>query len=118
MKCRHTLLLCALPLGLILLTAAAPPADAPPGPIRWEYGRLTADGETYVLVTTHAVYRAELPGVEPANDGTIYRGPMKLTEKRFDRRLYALNVFAGEGWEIEPGADLKQGEWYLVRRKR
>lgn len=108
-------------LGVAVAVLAQPRAATPTvdsTAVRWEYARLTADGDTFVLVTTGAVYRVELPAVEPVTDPTIFRSPTRLTEKRFDRRLYTLNVLAADGWEIEPGADLRPGEWYLVRRRR
>lgn len=122
MNLKHSIVAASLALFCslaVLLAAAPPPAPGPAAPgERYQYARISPVEDTFVLVTADAVYRVELPVVEPPVDPTVYRGNMKLSERRFDRRLYALNVFAAEGWEIEPGADLKPGEWYLVRRRR
>ncbi|MGH7133085.1 MAG: hypothetical protein ACREJO_14200 [Phycisphaerales bacterium] len=91
-----------------------PPARVTPC---WEYGRLYITGGTAVIETQTSICRVELPLAPPENL-TVYRSSRGQFEKKWNPQLYAINVFGGDGWEIEPGAELRENQPYFVRRAR
>lgn len=83
----------------------------------WEYGRIYITGGTAVLESQTSICRVELPLAPPENL-TVYRSTRGQFERKWNPQLYAVNVFGGDGWEIEPGAELRENQPYLVRRLR